>query len=272
MEKAIYFLATYNPQIIQTGFAVVLLLIIVYVYRAFFMATDSTRESAELTHSPAIEQKLNQILEQQKSKNSGSAASSASTAARSQNAEEEIDKLKAEIYNLRQQLNETEKKVFEAGSSATSDQPQASNADATASDSGPGNITEAAHEEVVVKVKELESRLAEYEIIADDIAELSQLRSDNARLKEQLAKIAPAGSSVEETEIDPPAEMMAASETKAVKEEAEKAVALEELSGQALVDALFAEAGNLAENSDVPVSEQNMLNEFEEKIEKKEDT
>ena len=269
MEKAIYFLAAYNPQIIQAGFAVVLLLIIVYVYRVFFMATDSTVDSADFNHSPAIEQKLNQILEQQKSKSTGGAATNSTSTARSHNAEEEIDKLKAEIYNLRQQLNETEKKVFDGGSATSEQFAGVSSGSRTSSDNGgAGAISEAAHEEFVVKVKELESRLAEYEIIADDIAELSQLRADNARLKEQLSNFQPEGSSDKKTKNIPPPEMMAQAIDATTAADAKKAVSTDELSGQALVDALFAEVGS----SDVPVAEQNMLNEFEEKIEKKEDT
>ena len=96
MEKVLYFLSNYNAQIIQAGFAVVFVLIIIYVYRAFFMAGSLSGDAADVVHSPAIEQKLNQILEIQRSKSgaaapSGGASAPGSGSPRGQNPEEEID-------------------------------------------------------------------------------------------------------------------------------------------------------------------------------------
>ena len=73
------------------------------------MASSSGSETSEMTHSSEIEQKLNQILEQQKSKTSASAATPSKTVGGNLITDEDVDKLKAEIYNLRQQLNSIEK-------------------------------------------------------------------------------------------------------------------------------------------------------------------
>ncbi|OFZ31316.1 MAG: hypothetical protein A2622_01630 [Bdellovibrionales bacterium RIFCSPHIGHO2_01_FULL_40_29] len=225
MENALQFLDHYNPQIIQTGFAIVFLLIIVYVYRLFFMAGGADVETTDLSHSPAIEQKLNQILEQQKIRSTTGATSAVSSVDRSDSADEEIDKLKAEIYNLRQQLNDAEKKVFEAPTSDSEVRPAENSSSEGTEDTSA----------LTGKIKELEARLAEYEIIADDIAELSQLRTDNARLKAQLA----------------------GGETAAAPRDAAN-------------EAVSGDVANEVIEVDVPVQDQNLLNEFEATITKKE--
>lgn len=256
MEKVLYFLSNYNAQIIQAGFAVVFLLIIIYVYRAFFMAGSLSGETADVAHSPAIEQKLNQILEIQRSKSgavapSGVGSAPGASSPRGQNAEEEIDKLKAEIYNLRQQLNDVEKgSAVSGGQNLAPISAVSSNEDAVQNDATSSKATE----QMVIKVKELESRLSEYEIIADDIAELSQLRADNAKLKEQLSKVQ--GPTPEAVEILEPKPVAAATE---------------ELSAQAAIDALFASATADLPSDPVAANEQDLINEFEKKTQKKDD-
>lgn len=47
--------------------------------------------------------------------------------------------------------------------------------------------------ELLTKIKNLEDRLAEYEIIEDDIADLSKYKEENARLKRQLESLASGG-------------------------------------------------------------------------------
>lgn len=276
MEKVLYFLSNYNAQIIQAGFAIVFLLIIVYVYRAFFMAGSLSGDVADVAHSPAIEQKLNQILEIQRTK-SGHSPSAGTTAdgtstglgsARGQNTEVEIDKLKAEIYNLRQQLNDVEKSSGD-GDSKSSIVVSATQLPEALAQNDAANSK--ASEEMVIKVKELETRLAEYEIIADDIAELSQLRADNAKLKEQLSKVqgpTPATDvTLEPKSVD--AEITAGAKPKI--NEAKTPAATEELSGQAAIDALFASVTADLASEPVAANEQDLINEFEKITQKKDD-
>ena len=84
--------------------------------------------------------------------------------------ETEIEKLQDEIVDLKN----TEKKLSEAGTAdgaATSEQA-------------------ILNDELKKKIEELEAKLSEYEIIADDIADLPQLRIENQKLKEQLSQTA----------------------------------------------------------------------------------
>lgn len=59
-----------------------------------------------------------------------------------------------------------------------------------------------------IKIKDLESKLAEYEIIEDDIANLSLYKEENVRLKDELNKLKGAGGatpSVPEADLEIPA-------------------------------------------------------------------
>lgn len=102
MEKALQFLATYNTQIIKGGFAIIFLLLIIYVYRMFFVVTPASSVEGSATND-ALEQKLNQLLENQKNKAAAPGEADEAT-------QGEIDRLKLEVYGLKQQLVEAEKK------------------------------------------------------------------------------------------------------------------------------------------------------------------
>jgi DNA repair exonuclease SbcCD ATPase subunit len=154
MENVLQFIATYNTQLIKAGFGIVFLLLIVYVYRLFFVTSAATTGGA--VGSDAIEQKINQLLENHKLK-SGSASPEDAA---------EVDRLKAENLNLKQQVEEVQTKI---ASSAQTPEAIESN------------------KQQLEQIKSLESRLAEYEIISEDIAELTQLRAENAKLKEIVA-------------------------------------------------------------------------------------
>ncbi len=245
MEKVLYFVSNYNAQIIQVGFAIVFILIIAYVYRSFFMSGGIGGDSVDMAHSPVIEQKLNQILEIQKLRvpASGSHAGTAGDSgdAQASHTEEEIDKLKAEIYNLRQQLTDAQKNISASATGSAKEIDSNANASDTAAAAAAASSAEyvQAAEEMVVKVKQLESRLAEYEIIADDIAELSQLRAENAKMKEQLSRTdAPATESKILESI--PSEPVEAETIEAAKEVMASPAVTGSLSGQAAIDALFA--------------------------------
>ena len=189
MNEIITWSAQHNTIVIQVVFSIVLLLILVYVYRLFFVnsATPGAGESSvELTE---VNQKLDQLLEQQK--NSGiqviekvipvqvdadvKAVADAMAAPAANSAE--LDQAKAENAKLKAQLNELEKKLFELTPTA--------GAEAAAQDDS-SKVDSAQLVELNKKIEELQSRLSEYDIIADDIAELSQLRAENAELKKKI--------------------------------------------------------------------------------------
>ena len=190
MEKTLHFIALYNSQIIQVGFGVVFLLIVVYVYRIFFMSNVTDGGATESFNTEVLEEKLNIIIDQQKQRSvapTGSASAARNTEEGA--SPEEVDKLKSEIYNLRQQIAEIEKNATESKSKNSSASAPAAGKAESAAESAKSVQLEA-------KISDLQSRLSEYEIIADDIAELSQLRTENSKLIQELASLK-ASSSVE---------------------------------------------------------------------------
>lgn len=95
----------------------------------------------------------------------------------------ELNKLKAENETKAKKVDELEKAVTQA-------KAELQKAQAAAADSGAFKVNV---DEFQKKIKELESRLGEYEIIEDDIANLSLYKDENARLKDELQKIKAGG-------------------------------------------------------------------------------
>lgn len=154
MNEVINWIALNNTLMIRVGFSAVLLLIIVYVFRYFFIPQISVVTQAE---EAALAE------ETSKSRVADEKLSSELTAADDQAKNEEIEMLKAEVDELKVKLAETPKAV------------------------GPVAVTNTKETELVSKIISLEARLFEYEIIAEDIAEISKLRSENEQLKQQFS-------------------------------------------------------------------------------------
>ncbi len=172
MYEIINLLNQHNARIIQIIFSVVLILLLVYVYRTFFVGSADRSGLSESSDLNEVSEKLNQLLNHQKSAHAIHAEGMPASVGV---ADEQVAKLKSEILKLRTQLNESEKKVFEMVPASTE----------------PGVTVDPAESktqisEMTKKIEALQSRLSEYDIIADDIAELSQLRTENLSLKNKL--------------------------------------------------------------------------------------
>ena len=281
MEKTLHFIASYNSQIIQVGFGIVFLLIIIYVYRLFFMSEDSKSGLELSSNSEAIEEKLNFIINQQKNK-----VAVATNSASSQSAldvgtghEIEIDRLKAEIYNLHQQLKEGAQNP--RASAETSENLDAKS-DGGKVNAARNDVNEISEEKIKLeeKVKNLESRLSEYEIIADDIAELSQLREENAKLTEQISllKSETKTDTTFEEKIEEQIEVQIAEQTQEeVKEEVQPS--LEDLvemppADEANPDEILSANESSPKPTDSTTNEedQNLIDDFAKTVLKKENT
>jgi hypothetical protein len=107
--------------------------------------------------------------------------------------------LKKELEKVRAELAQRESQIKSMGSASS------------AAEGGPGakELT-AKLQDHLARIQELEAKLAEYEILEDDIADLSLYKEENARLKAELDKIrggAPAseeGSAEAPTPDEPP--------------------------------------------------------------------
>jgi regulator of replication initiation timing len=177
MNDLIGWLATNNTLMIRIGFSAVAVLVVAYVFRLFFMPRDVEKAVV-----------ANDMM--------------ASSATGSMNIEElaelqtEIDTLKEKVKVIETEKLDLQKRLYEQP--VTMETAAISSPDgvtqvvpkidpATASQSTESAIKmNLEHGELIQKIQQLEARLAEYEIIAEDIADVGQLKSENAQLKVKL--------------------------------------------------------------------------------------
>ena len=158
MEAFIRFLIQHNEKIVYISGGVLCLLSAFVVWWQVFGRKGLNTDDAPQVDLSGIEASLKKILSStnlamQNVNAGGGAATGAST--------EEVVKLKQELESRQQLVAELTTQVEKAKS-----------ADPSA--------------ELLAKIKTLEGKLAEYEIIEDDIADLSNFKEENARLKKEL--------------------------------------------------------------------------------------
>ena len=216
LEKFLEFWTQNNRLIIELTFGFIFILILFLIYRQFFSHETVHSEnvgSAQININTAeIEEKLQKIMESQLNFKGqlGSLESSTSTSPSSapgSSASADLAPLQKEVEALKEQLKSKDVKIEElakAGAAAAAGAPSAAGA-------------AAASPELEAKIKELEGRLQEYEIISEDIADLSFYKEENARLQKELAdlkggkpaleavKPAPAAAPVAPTPVPAPA-------------------------------------------------------------------
>lgn len=270
MNEIINWLALNNTLMIRIGFSAVILLMLVYVFRFFFMPSvkqisDSSDSSdAVVTASESVKPE--------------------SKAGETTLNSEELTKLQAEISTLKYKLKEVEAEKNTLATQA-SVSPAASSAGVEMvppSQPVKENISStdaAAQAELEEKVKILEARLQEYEIIAEDIAEVSRLRQENETLKAKVteamsatANASAVKSETEDFDVDLNSQSMDTAEEPLVADEpqAESDLSTE---SQLLDDYISAKSTPVEVNdmsrivitSDVEVTpeEKNALNDFE---------
>lgn len=188
MDQFLLFWSLHNIAIIEGLVAVILVSSLFVAFRTFFARPDDMGGSS--LDSAQIEKTLQKILEAQgQVKTSAGKAPAVAAAGEDMSIGVDLSKLdmnldgepdKAseaavkELETVRAQLVESQKQI---------ESLQAQAASATAAPAAPAN---AGNEE---KIKELEARLAEYEIISEDIADLSRFREENDKLKLEIEQL-----------------------------------------------------------------------------------
>lgn len=281
MEKFLDFWSHYNAIIIEVLVSLILVSTIYLVYRTFFGAKGegalqaSGPSGAIAVNTEHIEKSLQKILENQATlKNTSQAAADQGGA---------TAELVQELGNLKKALEEKEKQIGLLQDKATQALKAAKSSEASpsaeaiaAAASAAAGLAEKEREDYESKIKELQGRLAEYEIISEDIADLSFFKEENARLTKELEALR-GGSGGE-----PAAPLAAQSENRTPEKVTEEAIA--EVLGQetavesaapaggaeALDDSLMAEfakavEGQKAETAASPTTEDHdkLLEEFE---------
>lgn len=186
-ETFLQFWTLHNRQIIEFVFVFTFVLILFIIYRQFFSKSESMAGSGHHANSVSIdtseiEEKLKKILENQGALKTQAPDTKATNVTEGANpaigasapggsdggfSSPDLEKLKAD-------LKEKEKVIEELKKS-------------TGAAPGAGASTEDA-KKWQEKIKELEGRLQEYEIISEDIADLSFYKEENARLQKELVE------------------------------------------------------------------------------------
>jgi hypothetical protein len=217
IENFLHFWNHYNTTIIEGLIALIVVLSLFLGFRHFFVKETQSELSGSAGSGDIaqIEQTLKKILE-----NQANAPSSASSASSSDNASGasaatsasaldsggELMFSASEVQGFRNSLDEAlakneelQKKISnleQAGAAVAAAGSAAADAKEKAQSGDP--LLEA---ELRKKVLDLEARLKEYELISDDIAELSKYREENRKLKAELTQARGASQPVNSTEV-----------------------------------------------------------------------
>lgn len=179
-ENFLQFWSVHNRQIIEFVFVTTFIIILLVIYRQFFAKTESTAGAGShgtpvSIDTSEIEEKLKKILENQsafKTVAPDNAAPSSVVSAEGAPVVAAVDT--QELEKLRNELKQKELAIEEL-----------KKASAVSAAGGVGASKEDT-KKFEDKIKELEGRLQEYEIISEDIADLSFYKEENARLQKEL--------------------------------------------------------------------------------------
>lgn len=191
MEKFLEFWSHNNAVIIETLVALILVSAIYLAYRSFFGPKGvDTFERAGAgggeVQTAQIEKTLQKILEQQSQLKASSASAGSGGSAGEPPAEmvQELAQLKKNLEEKEKQITVLREKAEVAAQAAKNGGP--SEKDIAAAASAAAGMAEKERLDYEARIKELEARLAEYEIISEDIADLSFFKEENARLTKEL--------------------------------------------------------------------------------------
>lgn len=177
IDSFLNFLFKHNTTIIEVLIASVLVLLVLVALRLFLSSKEPKDSSLSSGSLGDLEASLKKILE----KAGGVPANSEVTAAvaagnpEAKNLVEEINKLKEELGAKQKQVEEL--KSNSAQNTATA---------------APG-LSASDKEKLEAQIKELQAKLSEYEIISEDIADLSFYKEQNAKLTKELENLKSGG-------------------------------------------------------------------------------
>lgn len=175
--------------IIQVLIPVVLVMVLVLAYRSFSMDDDDEATSGSGVSAKDLEATLAKVLEKAHLVPTAAAASQMAGVkddAQAQNLLKEIDRLKAELAEAKSGLEKA--KTDGAGAPAA------------------GVAAAPDTEKLNKQLEEMKARLAEYEIIAEDIADLSFYKEQTAKLQKEVETLKggkPAAPAAAQTDVVP---------------------------------------------------------------------
>jgi hypothetical protein len=173
----------YNQTIIQALIVVTLIFIVALVFITLFGSKNEETAGAQVGLSPELEKSLQKMLENQTkaavfdfTKGQDNAAPSSiakQPGVGSPEALAHLEKFKAEMAEKEKKIEELNAQLSQAVSQTTKE----------------FKVDDGAAIALENKIKELEARLAEYDIISEDIADLSRYKDENEKIKIELAAL-----------------------------------------------------------------------------------
>lgn len=158
MDRFLNFVLGHNATIIEVLFGLTLLVVTFLAIRIFLFAKDPESPNIDLG---SLEATLKQVIEK-----AGQVPVAGGNS-------EESQRLAAEISNLKTELEVKKKQIEEMSSAGAGAAPAA-------------GISSEEKASLEGKLKELEAKLAEYEIISEDIADLSFYKEQNIKLQKEI--------------------------------------------------------------------------------------
>jgi len=181
IDKFLLYWNLHNIAIIEGLVAIILVSSLFIAFRSFFSRPEDSAGSA--LDTAQIEKTLQKILEAQAlAKTAAGKASAAVSDDLNVDIGMDIGGDSEKAGEALKELEQVRSKLVESQKQIEVLQAQVSAAPATASVEGLG----AGNEE---KIRELEARLSEYEIISEDIADLSRFKEENEKLKLELSQM-----------------------------------------------------------------------------------
>lgn len=215
MDKFLSLWDNYNIAIIEGLVALVIFFSLFLAYRSFF-AKSAPGHDGDAGHgldAAQLEKTLQKILDNQaagKAKGGEdlnlhidevAEESSAKPVAGGTADAAEVAKLKASLSEGQQKIQELQKQVKEALAAAEASAAAAGSAAPAGGE--VGGISSKEKDDLMGKIRDLEARLAEYEIISEDIADLSRYREENDNLKKEIDTLK-AGGAVAAAPVEAP--------------------------------------------------------------------
>jgi hypothetical protein len=176
IERFLQFVMSHNATIIEILFGLTLLGVLFLAVRSFLLAKDPSGGGAALDMGN-LETMLQQILEKAGQIPSAAGAGAGST--------EDSQRLIAEITNLKTDLEAKKKQIDEMKTAAANTPAPAA-----------GGLSSEEKASLDDKIRELQAKLSEYEIISEDIADLSFYKEQNAKLQKELDSMKAGGAPV----------------------------------------------------------------------------
>ena len=188
LDKILHFVPSHIEQIIAVLGVLFLVTTILLLVRSL---KERPEDSGNNVDVGAIEGALKRVLAQ----NPQPAAQNAAGAGENASVIADLAPLKNALVEKEKQLSQLNAELTEAKAAAAA----AALSGSAALSGGEGEGGSAAVAGLELEISDLKARLAEYEIIEDDIADLALYKEENARLKREIEEARTSGAQVEIT-------------------------------------------------------------------------